>query len=749
MDYLENKGNFKMTLKNEENIIDISRHSEKAYLEYCVAVLQDRAISYLHDGQKPVQRRILHVMNELGLTDNSGFKKSARIVGDIIGKYHPHGDSSVYQAMVKMSQDFYLRYPLIDGQGNFGSRDGDSAAAMRYTEARLTPIASLLLNDLKFNCVNNIPNFDSTLTEPELLPSRLNFELLNGSFGIGVGLSSNVPSHNINDVTNATLSYIDNKDITCEELANIIIAPDLPTGGQIITPKADLNKIYSTGEGMFTVRCRWEVEKQPRGQYKIIVTELPPSASVESVILKIDSLENPKGKKDSNGKIKLAQKQLTDKIYIQNLIHNAYNDSEGKNLRLVIEPKNCKIDPEEFMSKLYKILDLEENIKVNLTTVGTDFLPRRKNLKEIIKEWFDFRFETVTKRFEYLLKKVNDRIHILEGRKKVFDYLQEVIDIIKSEDEPDKILMEKFNLSEIQVKDVLEIKLRQLAKMEINKILKELENSFLDKQEYEKLLGSEKEMTKYIKKEIISDTKSFSDERRTLVKEEDKATISKEEKIVDEKVTLIISDNGWLTLRKGHSLDMSTVTLKEDSNFLKSIECLSTQNIVILNKKGRIFNIKPFQVPSGKNFIHINTLIDNSDSIIDYKLIEEDKKIVMASELGYGFITDFSSLITKNKAGKQFLETEEKLAFEIKVLNQNNLFSCITKKKRLLSFNSEEIKYLKNGGKGVQLIKLDDDDYLIDICLHDKDLEEIEIFGYKFNTLDIISSRAKRGLKLK
>ena len=367
---------------NNDNLdaLKLGVHSRDAYLQYSVAVLKDRAIPYLHDGQKPVQRRILYVMNQLGLKSDTPPKKSARVVGEIIGKYHPHGDSSVYQALVRMSQDFNLRYPLVDGQGNFGTIDGDSAAAMRYTEARLTPIAELLLSELKYHCVEQVPNYDNTELEPENLPARLNMMLMNGATGIAVGMSTDIPSHNINEVSNATINLIKNPKITVEELVEDIKGPDFPKGGQVITPKETIIKNYEQGYGAFTVRCRWEVEKLARGQYQIIITELPPSMSPSKVLEKIAAIENPKLGKDKSGKPKkMSQKQLNDKQFLSTLIASARDDS-AKDVRIIIEPKSSKKDPEEIMNSLYKLLGLEENYNMRMVTVGLNNRPSQKKI---------------------------------------------------------------------------------------------------------------------------------------------------------------------------------------------------------------------------------------------------------------------------------------------------------------------------------------------------------------------------------
>lgn len=724
--------------------IDIAKYSEQSYLDYAIAVLKDRAIPYLQDGQKPVHRRILYVMNELGLKDGNQAKKSARIVGDIIGKYHPHGDSAVYEAMVRMSQDFSLRYPLVNGQGNFGSRDGDSPAAMRYTEAKLTPISELLLSDLKYNCVNYIDNYDNTMSEPELLPSRLNFLLMNGTSGIAIGARTDIPSHNINDVTKATIAYIDNKDITSKELATILGAPDLATGGQIITPKSEITEAYENGLGSLTVRCRWEVEKQTRGQYRIVINELPPKTSVEKVLQNLDSIVNPLNVKGKNGKNKkINDMALKNKAFIQSLISDAYNDSDH-NLRLIIEPKSSKIDPEDLMSKIYKMAGLEESLKIDLTTVGNDMLPKRKNIKDIISEWFDFRFLTVTKRIESLLKKAEDRIHILNGRTIAFNNIDKVINIIKESEEPESELISTFNLSEIQAKDILEIKLRQLAKLEIDKINKELSALNKDKDRYESLLNSKIKMENFIKKEIIQDTERFSDERRTLIEEAEKSTTRKEDTVIEEKVTIVINDTGWLTQRKGHDIDLDTIHLRDNSKILKHIELMSNESIYALNSEGRIFNIRAFDIPSGKNFIHVNSLIENNGQIIHYDKIKNEP-IFFGSSSGYGFISSGESLTTKNKSGKQFIDIAGTDAFTPTYIEDFKSISCLSNENRLLNFELSEIKYLKNGGKGVQLIKMDNNTLLKEIQFHKEGELSGKINKKKFNIEDYKLKRARKG----
>jgi topoisomerase-4 subunit A len=733
--------------------LKLGDYSKESYLAYSVSVLKDRAIPYLHDGQKPVQRRILYVMNELRLTHDTQPKKSARIVGDIIGKYHPHGDSSVYSALVRMSQDFQLRYPLVDGQGNFGTIDGDSPAAMRYTEARLTPIAELLLGELKYNCVDYVNNYDNTETEPENLPARLNMMLMNGAFGIAVGMSTNIPSHNIRNVSDATINLIKNPKLTIEELVEDLKGPDFAKGGQIITPKETMIENYKKGKGAFTVRCKWKVEKLARGQYQIIIYELPPSMSPSSVLEKISLIENPKLGKDKSGKPKkMSQKQVNDKQFLSSLISNARDDSD-KDLRIILDPKSSKKDPVELMNSLYKMLGLEENFNMNLVTVGMNNKPALKDIKEILQEWIDYRFLTITKRTQYLLTKVQKRIHVLEGREVAYNNLDRVIEIIRTTDEPKSSLMEEFSLSELQAEDILEIKLRSLAKMEINKILAELEKLRKEEKGYLELLASDRKMKNLMVREIKADTEKFEDERRTLLKVEDSAKTVDANIMLAEKVTVIFTKSGWLTQRKGFDVDTSTIQLKDGDSIDKAMEGKTNQPIVILSSSGRLFNMKVGEISTGKNFNHINSVLSlSSDTIVDILFVEENKEYLVSNNAGYGFIVESKEFIVKAKAGKGFMNApDETIINPLQEFNKEPFVVCSSTDNRCLAYDTEEIKRLPRG-KGVKLINIPKNETMKQACLLSTDICNITI-GKRTKATNIkeglFHKRAGRGQNLK
>lgn len=730
-------------------------YSKESYLAYSVSVLKDRAIPYLHDGQKPVQRRILYVMNELGLRHDVSPKKSARIVGDIIGKYHPHGDASVYKALVRMSQDFQLRYPLVDGQGNFGTIDGDSAAAMRYTEARMTPIADLLLSDLKYNCVDFVDNYDNTEKEPENLPSRLNMLLMNGATGIAVGMSTTIPSHNIVNISNATMNLIKNPDLTIEELVEDVQGPDFAKGGQIITPKKTIIDNYKKGKGAFTVRCKWKVEKLARNQYQIIITELPPSMSPSMVLDKIAQIENPKLGKDNSGKPKkMSQKQINDKQFLSSLISGARDDSDTE-LRIIIEPKSSKKDPEELMDSIYKMLGLEENFNMNLVTVGLNTRPALKNLKEILQEWIDFRFITVTKRTQFLLEKAQKRIHILEGREIAYNNLSRVIEIIRTSEESKNDLMEEFNLSEIQADDILDMKLRSLAKMEVTKIKNELVKLTKEEKYHLDLLASDRKMKNLIVREIKQDTEKFTDERRTLLKEAEVAKTIDANVMLAEKVTVIFTESGWLTQRKGFDFDTNSLQLKDGDKINKIMEGITNQPILILSSSGRLFNMKVGEVATGKNnYNHINSVLSlGSDSIVDILFAEEGKEYIVSNQDGYGFIVKSSDLIVKAKAGKNFMTvTDTTIINKLIELDNEPFVVCNSTDERCLAYDTEEIKKLARG-KGVQLIKLPKDVKMKSISLLRSEEAFLQI-GKKTKKINIkeeniYHKRAGRGKNMK
>ena len=495
--------------------LELAPYAERAYLEYAMSVVKGRALPAVQDGQKPVQRRILFAMKDMGLVHGAKPVKSARVVGEILGKYHPHGDSSAYEAMVRMAQDFTLRYPLIDGVGNFGSRDGDGAAAMRYTEARLTPLAELLLSEINQGTVDFVPNYDGAFDEPVSLPARLPMVLLNGASGIAVGMATEIPSHNLNEVTQAAVALLKKPSLQLTDLMDFIPAPDFAGGGHIITPTKDLQHIYETGKGSLRVRARYQIDKMARGQWRVIVSELPPNTSAAKILAEIEEQTNPKPKA---GKKQLNQDQLNTKKLMLDLIEKVRDESDSEHpVRLVFEPKSSRIEPEHFVNTLMAQTSLEGNVSVNLVMMGMDNRPAQKNLKTILQEWLDYRVATVTRRLQHRLNMVEKRIHILDGRMIAFLHIDEIIRVIRESDEPKQDLIRQFGLTEIQANDILEIRLRQLARLEGVKLKSELNELREEQGSLKNLLSDEDEKKKLIIKEMKADAKQFGDARRTLV----------------------------------------------------------------------------------------------------------------------------------------------------------------------------------------------------------------------------------------
>src|SRR4051812_32049302 len=566
----------------DDGTIDMAAFAERSYLTYAMSVVRGRAIPNIEDGQKPVQRRILYAMHELGLRAGGQHTKSARIVGEVLGKYHPHGDASTYDALVRMAQDFSLRYPLIDGQGNFGTADGDSAAAYRYTEARLTPIADLLLSEIDQDTVDFLPNYDGRLQEPELLPARLPMLLLNGASGVAVGMACELPPHNMREVAEAAIQVLRHPNTKPEALMDIMKGPDFPGGGQIISPRQAIVDAYTSGRGSLRARARWKVENLARGQWQVVVTELPPTTSAHRVMSEIEELTNPKPK-EKGGKINATQTNLKQLI-LGSL--EKIGDESGKEdkVRLVLEPRSSRQDPEEFMRLLLAHTSLEENFSVNLVVLGLDGRPGRKNIREILDEWVRFRVSTVTRRTNFRLGQVEKRIHILEGRSIVFLNIDKVIKVIRESDEPKPELMKRFSLSEIQAEDILEIRLRQLARLEGIRIQEELKALKTERKELNALLGSEAEMKKLVANEIRDDAKKYGDERRTTIEEAGRATF--ERQVVDEPLTIIVSRNGWVRSRQGHALDLSGVTYKTGDAEYAVLETRSIHNIAAIDSTG-------------------------------------------------------------------------------------------------------------------------------------------------------------------
>lgn len=692
--------------------LTLATYAERAYLDYAISVVKGRALPEVADGQKPVQRRILFAMNEMNLRADAKPVKSARVVGDVLGKFHPHGDQSAYDALVRLAQDFSLRYPLIDGQGNFGSRDGDGAAAMRYTEARLTKIASLLLDEIDEGTVDFIPNYDGSMQEPRLLPARLPFVLLNGASGIAVGMATEVPSHNLKEVASAAIALMKNPKISHDELMSHVPGPDFPGGAQIISSQAEISQIYQTGRGSLKVRARWVIEDMARGQWKLVVTEMPPGTSTQKVLQEIEELTNPKVKV---GKKTLTPEQNNLKQTILSLLDSVRDESsKDAAVRLVFEPKTKNIDVNEFVTSLLAHTSLESNAPINLVMIGNDGRPRQKGLGEILSEWIEFRVATVTRRTQHRLTKVNDRMHILEGRQLVLLNIDKVIKIIRGSDEPKADLMKAYKLSERQAEDILEIRLRQLARLEAIKIEQELKELKGEKADLESILGSDSNMRKRIVKEIEADMKTFGDERRTMIQEEKKAVA--EAKVIDEPVTVIVSQRGWVRARQGHEHDPQQFSFKAGDGMYGTFECRTTDVVLGFGSNGRVYSVPVSDLPGARGdgspltgFVNLAP----GTQMVAYYAGHNDDLLLLSMRSGNGFLANVADMTTRNKAGKSFVGVDAKFApgdaplAPAKVQEGMKQVACLSENGRLLVFSLDDLKRLPTGGKGVILMDLD------------------------------------------
>ncbi|WP_317204677.1 DNA topoisomerase IV subunit A [Janthinobacterium sp.] len=699
---------------SDAETLTLSTFAERAYLDYAISVVKGRALPDVCDGQKPVQRRILYAMNELGLSATAKPRKSAAVVGDVLGKLHPHGDQSVYDALVRMAQDFSLRYPLIDGQGNFGSRDGDGAAAMRYTEARLTPIARLLMEEINMGTVDFQPNYDGSTEEPKLLPARLPIVLLNGASGIAVGLATEIPSHNLTEVAQAAVALIRNPKMTHAELMALIPGPDFPGGGQIITPAALIADMYANGRGSMKVRARWKIEELARGQWQAVVTELPPGTSSQKVLEEIEELTNPKIKL---GKKTLSPEQIALKALILNSLDTIRDESgRAAPVRLVFEPKSKNQDQTEFMLMLLAHTSLESSTSINLVMIGGDGRPRQKGLGDILREWIEFRFETVTRRTAFKLAKVKDRIHILEGREAILLNIDKVIQIIRNSDEPKAALIEAFKLSDRQAEDILEIRLRQLARLETIKIQQELAELRKEEQALQDLLDNPASMKRCIIKEIESDAKQFGDARRTVIEEAQKAVA--EQKVVDEPVTVIISDKGWIRARTGIGHDPAQFTFKAGDSLHGAFECRTVDTLLGFGNNGKVYSVPVAALPNARgDGVPITTLVDLSGGarILHYFAGNAATLLLLATSAGYGFLAKAGDMVSRIKGGKAFINLDEgDLPLAPKIVNDSaSAVACVSEGARLLVFGLDEMKTLANGGRGVTLMELDDKEKLL------------------------------------
>ena len=701
---------------NPEEFLSLGIYAERAYLDYAISVVKGRALPEVADGQKPVQRRILFAMNEMGLRADAKPVKSARVVGDVLGKFHPHGDQSAYDALVRLAQDFSLRYPLIDGQGNFGSRDGDGAAAMRYTEARLTKIASLLLSEIDEGTIDFVPNYDGSFKEPKLLPARLPFVLLNGASGIAVGMATEIPSHNLREVASAAVALMKSPKTSLDDLLKHIPGPDFPGGGQIISPASEIAQIYEGGRGSVKVRARWTIEELARGQWQVVVNELPPATSAQRVLQEIEELTNPKVKL---GKKSLTTEQNNLKQTILNVLDSVRDESSRESpVRLVFEPKSKNVEPNEFITLLLAHTSLESNASINLVMIGNDGRPRQKGLKEILTEWIEFRVETVTRRTQHRLGKVKDRMHILEGRKIVFLNIDKVIKLIRNSDEPKPDLMKAFKLTERQAEDILEIRLRQLARLEGIKIEQELKELKGQKAELDELLSNESALRKHIIKEIESDAKEFGDARRTLMKEDERAVA--EVKVIDEPVTVIVSQKGWVRVRQGHEHDPQQFTFKAGDALYDTFECRTVDQMLGFGSDGRVYTVAVSELPGARGDGSPLTSYVNlapGSQMVAYYAGHADDLVLISTKGGNGFLANVADMITRNKAGKSFVGLDKKTPGDAplgaaKVSEGMRQVACLSENGRLLVFPLDELKRLPTGGKGVILMGLDAKEHL-------------------------------------
>jgi topoisomerase IV subunit A len=698
--------------------ITLAHYAERAYLEYALSVVKGRALPDVCDGCKPVQRRILYSMQRMGLAFNppAGARpvKSARVVGDVLGRFHPHGDQAAYDALVRMAQDFSQRYPLIDGQGNFGSRDGDGAAAMRYTEARLSPITRLLLDEIDEGTVDFVPNYDGSTQEPRQLPARLPFVLLNGASGIAVGLATEVPSHNLREVAAATVALLRNDKLSDDELFALVPGPDFPGGGQIISPVADIREAYAGGRGSLKVRARWKIEDLARGQWQMVVTELPPGVSNARVLEEIEELTNPKVKA---GKKSLSGDQLQLKQTVLSVLDAARDESnKDAPVRLVFEPKSSRIGQQELAHTLLAHTSLETSSPINLTVVGGDGKPVQKSLRQMLLEWIDFRLATVARRTRHRLDRVLDRVHVLEGRQLVLLNIDEVIHIIRTADEPKAALIARFALSDRQAEDILDLRLRQLARLEAIKIEQELKGLREEQQKLEDILGSPASLKRTVVREIEADAKAFGDERRTLIQADKRAQA--EVRIVDEPVTVVVSLKGWVRALKGHEVEAGGLQFKSGDGLYGVFPCRSIDPLLVFGTNGRVYSVAVSSLPGGRGDGQpITSLIDleSGTQAVHYFAGSPEQVLLLANTGGFGLQARVADMISRQRGGKAFLalEPQDHVLPPSPRLAHHTQVACLSMSGRLLVFALEELKLQSNGGRGLTLMDVDPKDPLV------------------------------------
>lgn len=668
--------------------VALREYTEKAYLDYSMYVILDRALPHIGDGLKPVQRRIVYAMSELGLRNAAKHKKSARTVGDVLGKYHPHGDSACYEAMVLMAQPFSYRYPLVDGQGNWGSSDDPkSFAAMRYTEARLSAYADVLLRELEQGTVDWISNFDGTMEEPTVLPARLPNLLLNGTTGIAVGMATDIPPHNLREVTRACIALLENPGISLDELCEIVPGPDLPTQAEIITPRNELINLYASGRGSFRMRAVYELEDGD-----VVITALPHQVSGAKVLA-----------------------QIADQMQAKKLpmVADLRDESDHENpTRLVVVPRSNRIDTDALMNHLFATTDLETSYRVNLNVIGLDGRPQVKSLMDLLSEWLEFRMKTVRRRLQHRLDKVMDRLHILDGLLIAYLNIDEVIAIIRQEDKPKPVLMERFGLSDLQAEAILELKLRHLARLEEFRIRGEQDELSAERLQLEKLLGSYVEMKKLLVSELTEDMEKFGDARRSpIVMRREAQAMSEAELMPSEPVTVVLSARGWVRAAKGHDIDAASLSYKAGDGYLAKSEGRSNQLVHFLDSGGRSYSLLASTLPSarGQGEPLTTRLNITSGATVAALLMGEAKdSLVLASSAGYGFVCAVGDLEAGNKNGKAILTVPAgaELLPPVTTLDaQNEWLAVLSTEGRLLVFPIRDLPVLTKG-KGNKLMNI-------------------------------------------
>ncbi len=711
-----------------DDYLPLAAFAERCYLSYAMSVVLGRALPHVADGMKPVQRRILYAMREMGLTAAAKHVKSARVVGDVIGKLHPHGDQSVYDALVRMAQSFTLRYPLIDGQGNFGSRDGDGAAAMRYTESRLTPVAELLLAEIDAGTVDFRPNYDGAFQEPTLLPARLPMLLANGASGIAVGMATEIPPHNLRELAAAAIHVIEHPRADTGELLAVLPGPDFPGGGQVISPAADVLAAYAGGRGSLRVRARWAVEALPRGQWRVVVHELPPGVSAAQVLTQIDALANPQVK---SGRRELTPEQKSLKTAVLAALEAARDESDEKApVRIVLEPRSRNQDVDAFMRLLLAHTSLETTQPLNLTVVGRDGRPGQKGLAELLREWAAFRIDTVRRRSRHRLAAVDRRIHILEGRQAVLLNIDAVIRVIREADDPKAELMAAFGLSEAQAEDILEIRLRQLARLEGIKIEKELGELRDERGGLVKVLGDEGELKRLVIAEIRADAGKYGDARRTLIEAASPVSLARAEAaVVDEPVTVIVSRNGWLRARAGHGIDTAGIQYKAGDGPLALLETRTGWPLVLLDSGGRAYSVRIADLPGGRgDGVPLASLVElaRGERLVQALSGAPDTLWLVASDGGHGFLCRLADLVSRQRGGKAFLTLDAgRLPLPPVAADGASWLAVAADNGRMLSFPLDEMKTL-TGGKGVQLMKLESGERLTALGCYDGQRLQVE-----------------------